>query len=97
MSEFQKVIISFVLLILLCIGCFFGGYLLSNRRATEQLNQANRELREQQQRYELIISSTTEQLANIRKQLQEKVNDNGATTKELRSIIEQIKRQRIDL
>ena len=97
MSEFQKTIISFVLLIVLCVGCFFAGYILSNRRATEQLNNANRQLTEQQQKYDTLIRETEERIANIREELRAKLSVNDKATTELRSIIEQIKRQRIDI
>lgn len=97
MSEFNKVIISFVLLILLCIGCFFGGYLLSNTRATEQLNKANRQLADEQQKYDTLVRETEERISNIREELRAKLSNNDKATTELRSIIEQIKRQRIDL
>ena len=97
MSEIEKVIISFVLLVLLCSGCFFAGYLLSNRRATEQLNQANRQLAEQQQKYDSLIRETEERVANIREELRAKLSNNDKATTELRAIIEQIKRQRIDI
>lgn len=104
MSEFQKVIISFVLLILLCIGCFFGGYLLSNSRATERIDNANRELAEQQQRYDDLIRETEERIKladerirNIRTELSGKILDNGEAAKELSGIIEQIRKQKLDI
>lgn len=97
MSEFQKVVISFVLLIVLCVGCFFAGYILSNRRATEQLNEANKQLEAEQQRYDNLIRETEDRIRNIRTELLGKVSNNGETAKELTSIIEQIKRQRIDI
>ena len=76
----------------------FGfGYLLSNRRTTEQLNNANRQLAEQQQKYDTLIRETEERIANIREELRAKLSNNDKATTELRSIIEQIKRQRIDL
>lgn len=97
MSEFQKVVISFILLIVLCVGCFFAGYILSNRRATEQLNKANRQLTEQQQKYDTLVRETEERISNIREELRAKLSVNDEATTELRAIIEQIKRQRIDL
>ena len=76
----------------------FGfGYLLSNRRTTEQLNNANRQLAEQQQKYDTLIRETEERIANIREELRAKLSNNDKATTELRSIIEQIKRQRIDI
>lgn len=97
MSEIYKIIISFIVFILWSFGMFGFGYLLSNTRATEQLNKANRELREQQQKYDELIAETDERIRDIREQLSAKVLDNGKATTELRAIIEQIKRQRIDL
>lgn len=97
MSEFEKTIISFVLLVILCVGCFFAGYLLSNRRATEQLNQANRQLADEQQKYDTLVRETEERISNIREELRAKLSNNDKATTELRAIIEQIKRQRIDI
>lgn len=97
MSEVEKVIISFILLIVLCVGCFVSGYILSNRRATEQLNQANRQLTDEQQKYDTLIRETEERISNIREELRNKLSNNDKATTELRAIIEQIKRQRIDI
>lgn len=105
MSEIYKgVIISFCVFLLWSFGCFFAGYLLSNKRAVERINEANQQLAEQQQRYDIAIreaeerlQQTDERLRDIREQLSAKVSNNGETIKELSGIIEQIKRQRIDL
>ena len=111
MNEFEKVIISVALLIVLCIGFFFGGYFFCDRQATRKLEQANNELREQQLKYDELIRdaetrireseervrATNQQLTNLREQLCGKVSDNGQTIAELSAIIEQIKEQRISL
>lgn len=97
MSEVSKVIISFSLLIILCFGCFFAGYLLSNRRATERINEANQQLREEQQRYDELVKSSEERIAELTEQLSGKIGDSRQATQKLRELIEQIKRQRIDL
>ena len=105
MSEIYKgVIISFVVFMLWSFGCFCGGYLLSNSRATERINEANQQLAEQQQRYDTLIAEAEERIKladerirNIREELSGKVQDNGQAITELSGIIEQIKRQRIDL
>ena len=104
MSEFKNIIISIIIFIIWSFGMFGFGYLLSNSRATEQLNKANRELAEQQQRYDNLIRETEERIRvaderirNIREELSGKVVDNGQTITELSNIIEQIKRQRIDI
>lgn len=97
MSEFQKVIISFVLLILLCIGCFFAGYLLSNSRATKRINDTNTELAEQQRKYDELIKSTDERIRNIRAELSQQISNNGKATEELSGIIEQIRKQKLNI
>lgn len=111
MSEFKNLIISIVFLVVVCAGFFVWGYLFHNARATKQLEQANSELAKQQQRYDELIKSTEERIreseervraanqrvSDIRNELFGKVSDNGETVAELSAIIEQIKRQRIDL
>ena len=97
MSEIYKIIISFIVFILWSFGMFGFGYLLSNQRATEQLNKANRQLADEQQKYDCLVRETEERISNIREELRAKLSNNDKATTELRAIIEQIKRQRIDL
>lgn len=97
MSEFQKVIISFVLLILWSIGCFFGGYLLSNSKAIKRINDTNTELAEQQRKYDELIKSTDERIRNIRTELSKQISNNGKATEELSGIIEQIRKQKLNI
>ena len=97
MSEFQKVIISFILLILLCIGCFCGGYILSNSRAIKRINDTNTELAEQQRKYDELIKSTDERIRNIRTELSQQISNNGKATEELSGIIEQIRKQKLNI
>lgn len=97
MSEIYKIIISFIVFILWSFGMFGFGYLLSNQRATEQLNKANRQLADEQQKYDTLVRETEERISNIREELRAKLSNNDKATTELRAIIEQIKRQRIDI
>ena len=97
MSELQKTIISFILFILWSVGCFVSGYLLCNKRATDKLNNANRELAEQQQRYDDLIRETDERIRNIRNELCAKVSNNGQTITELSGIIDQIRKQKLNI
>lgn len=112
MNDVYKGIVGFIILFLLvCTGCFFAGYFLHNKRATDQLNEANRQIEAQQRRYDDLIRETKERIrqseervreanervANIREELLGKVSANGEAERELSAIIEQVKRQRIDL
>ena len=97
MNDVKNSIIIIIIFIIWSVGMFGFGYLLSNRRATEQLNEANKQLEAEQQRYDNLIRETEDRIRNIRTELLGKVSNNGETAKELTSIIEQIKRQRIDI
>lgn len=97
MSEIKNIFIIIIIFILWSFGMFGFGYLLSNQRATEQLNKANRQLADEQQKYDTLVRETEERISNIREELRAKLSNNDKATTELRAIIEQIKRQRIDL
>ena len=96
-NDVKNIFIIIIIFIVWSFGMFGFGYLLSNRRATEQLNEANKQLEAEQQRYDNLIRETEDRIRNIRTELLGKVSNNGETAKELTSIIEQIKRQRIDI
>lgn len=104
MSEVKNLLIIIIIFVLCNIGCFCWGYILSNRRAIEQLDKANQQLAEEQQRYDNLIRESKERIreaeqrvSDIRTELLGKVSDNGETTKELSAIIEEIRKQRIDI
>ena len=105
MSElFKGVIISFVVFLLWSAGCFWCGYVLSDRRATDRINDANKQLAEQQQKYDELIRLTNEriresdeQLQNFRKELYAEMSNAGKTTDKLAELIEQIRKQKLDI
>lgn len=98
MSDTIKgMVICFIILVLWSIGCFSFGYILSDRQATKRIEQTNNELAEQQRKYDELIKSTDERIRDIREQLSTKVSDNGKATKELSGIIEQIRKQKLDI
>ena len=96
-EAFKGIIIALFVSLLWSGFCFGSGYLLCNRTATKQLERANNELTEQQQRYEELIRLADERLQRVKEELYGKVSDNGQTITELSAIIEQIGKQRIDL
>lgn len=98
MSDLYKgFIISIVVFLLWSAGCFFFGYIFCDTRATERTNRANQQLAEQQQRYEELIRLADERLQRVKEDLYGKISDNGQTIAELSGLVEQIKRQRIDI
>ena len=108
---FKGFLTTIIVLFLVCTGCFVAGYLLSNYQATERLNKANQQLEEQQRKYDQLIKESearirqsedrvreaNERLSGIREELLGKVSDNGEATKELSAIIEQIRKQKLDI
>lgn len=97
MSEVKNIIISIVIFLLWSAGMFGFGYLLSNSRATERINRANQQLAEQQQRYETLIRESEERISNIRKELFGTISNNEKATTELKGIIEQIRKQKLNI
>lgn len=90
-------LICFCIFLLWSAGCFFCGYIFSNSRAVEQLNKANKQLAAQQQKYDELIRDTDERIRNIKEELRGQITNNGQAVAELSKLIEQIKKQRIDL
>lgn len=112
MNEIYKSFLSIILFFLFWSGVCFGlGYLFHNSTATKQLDEANQQLAEQQRKYDELIRDTeirireseervreaNKRVSDIRNELFGKVSDNGETIKELTTIIESIKKQRINI
>lgn len=104
MSEVKNFFIIFIIFFLCNTVCFFAGYLLSDRIATKRINEANQQLTEQQQKYDNLIRETEERIKladeriqNIREELSGKVIDNGQAVAELSKLIEQIRKQKLNL
>jgi t-SNARE complex subunit (syntaxin) len=96
-SEVKNIIISIIIFILWSVGCFLSGYILSNRQAIKRIEQSNNELAEKQRELDELIKSTDDRIRNIREQLLAEISNNGATTKELSKLVEQIRKQRINI
>jgi len=96
-DTFKGVIISFVVFLLWSFGCFAGGYLLSERRSVERIVQTNNELAKQQQKYDELIRESEARISNIREQLLREVSDNGKAATELSKLVEQIRKQKLDI
>ena len=97
MSEFKNIIISIIIFIFWSFGMFGFGYLLSNSRAIKRINDTNTELAEQQRKYDELIKSTDERIRNIRTELSKQISNNGKATEELSGIIEQIRKQKLNI
>lgn len=98
MSEtFKGFIVAFVVFMLWSFGCFCGGYLLSDRRATERIESTNIEFAKQQQKYDELVRSSAERVARVREELSEQVSNNGKAATELSKLVEQIGKQKLNI
>lgn len=97
MSEVKNFLIIIIIFVLCNFGCFCWGYLLSNSRAIKRINDTNTELAEQQRKYDELIKSTDERIRNIRAELSQQISNNGKTTEELSGIVEQIRKQKLNI
>lgn len=105
MSDTAKdMLLCFIVFILWSGFCFGSGYLLCNRNATKRIEQSNNELREQQQKYDELISLTderireaNERIRNIREELQREISNSNETSGKLSAIIEVIRQQKLDI
>ena len=96
MSEFQKVIISFVLLILLCVGCFFAGVLYQSRTNGNIDNGDTEYHREQQELDEQIATSTTT-ISNLTDDIRQEIYISTRAVGNIQELLQEIRKQRIDL
>lgn len=97
MNEIKNMFVIIIIFLLCNTICFFAGYLLSDRIATKRINEANQQLAEQQQKYDKLIGESEQRISDIREQLLGKISDNGKTATELSRIIEQIRKQKLDV
>lgn len=97
MNEIKNMLVIIIIFLLCNTICFFAGYLLSDRIATKRINEANQQLTEQQQKYDKLIGESEQRISDIREQLLGKISDNGKAATELSRIIEQIRKQKLDI
>lgn len=97
MNEIKNMLVIIIIFLLCDTFCFFAGYLLSDRIATKRINEANQQLTEQQQKYDKLIRESEQRISDIREQLLGKISDNGKAATELSRIIEQIRKQKLDV
>ena len=96
MSEFQKVIISFVLLILLCVGCFFAGVLYQSR-TNGNIDDRDTEYQREQQQLDEQIAITTGTISNITNDIQQEIYISTRAVGNIQELLEEIRKQRIDI
>lgn len=94
---FKGFLLTIIIFFIWSSACFFAGYLLSNSRAIKRINDTNTELAEQQRKYDELIKSTDERIRNIRTELSQQISNNGKATEELSGIIEQIRKQKLNI
>ena len=96
MSEFQKVIISFILLILWSIGCFFAG-ILYNSRTNGTTNDRDTEYKREQQQLDEQIATSTTTISNLTNDIRQEIYISTRAVGNIQELLEEIGKQRIDI
>ena len=96
MSEIQKVIISFILLILLCVGCFFAG-ILYNGRTNGTVDDRDNEYQQEQHKLDEQIAVTTGTISGITNDIRQEIYISTRAVGNLQELLEEIRKQRIDI
>ena len=104
MNEIKGYFTAIFIIIFWSAICGFGGYILSNSRAIEQLEQANKQLAEKKKKNDDLIKRAREQadfanqqLRTIGDQLSQQVQSSGRATEELSELVKQIQKQKLSI
>lgn len=96
MSEVYKVIISFILFMLWSIGLFFAG-ILYNSRTNGAVDDRDTEYQREQQELDEQIAVTTGTISNITNDIRQEIYISTRAVGNLQELLEEIRKQRIDL
>ena len=96
MSEIKNIIIIIMLFILWSIGCFVGG-ILYNSRTDGKIDGRDREYTEQQQQLDEQIATSTTTISGITEDIQREIYISTRAVRNLQDLLEEIRKQRIDI
>ena len=96
MSEIYKVVISFILLILWSIGCFFAGILYQSR-TNGNIDNGDTEYQREQQELDEQIAVTTTTISGITNDIQQQIYISTRAVGNLQELLQEIRKQRIDI
>lgn len=95
MSEIYKIIISFIVFILWSAGCFFA-WVLYNGRTNGTINDRDNEYQQEQQQLDEQIAITTT-ISGITEDIRQEIYISTRAVGNLQELLEEIRKQRIDL
>lgn len=96
MSEIYKIIISFIVFILWSAGCFFAG-ILYNGRANGTINDRDTQYQQEQQQLDEQIATSTTTISGITNDIRQEIYISTRAVGNLQELLEEIRKQRIDL
>ena len=96
MSEVYKVIISFILFMLWSIGLFFAG-VLYNGRTNGAVDDRDNEYQREQQEFDEQIAVTTGTISGITNDIQQQIYISTRAVGNLQELLQEIRKQRIDI
>ena len=96
MSEFKNVVISIIVFILWSIGCFVAG-ILYNTRTNGNIDNGDTEYQREQQQLDEQIAVTTTTISGITNDIQQEIYISTRAVRNIQELLEEIRKQRIDL
>lgn len=97
MSETVKgIVISFVVFMLWSIGCFFAG-VLYNGRTNGNIDNRDNEYQQEQQKLDEQIATSTTTISNLTDDIRQEIYISTRAINNLQELLEEIRKQRIDL
>lgn len=97
MSEtFKGIVISFIVFMLWSIGCFFAG-VLYNGRTNGNIDDGDSQYQQEQQKLDEQIATSTTTISGITEDIQREIYISTRAIRNLQDLLEEIRKQRIDL
>ena len=97
MSELYKgLIVSFVVFLLWSAGCFWAG-ILYNSRTNGKVDERDNEYTEQQQQLNEQIAITTTTISGLNNDIRQEIYISTRAVGNIQELLEEIRKQRIDI
>ena len=97
MNEIKNLITSIVIIVIWSAVCFFAGWIFSDKRADARVSEADRQYRELKLKYDEQIRASDERISELTKELQRDISVSTGAVKNLRELVDQVRKQTITI
>lgn len=96
MSDIKNIIIVIILFVICCVSCFFAG-VLYNGRTNGTIDQRDNEYQQEQHKLDEQIAVTTTTISGITNDIRQEIYISTRAVGNIQELLEEIRKQRIDL